>query len=61
MCNLLGVGIIYILTEREGDAHNNKCTLYFLLFFVSICLVEVLFWVEVLLFVTMLGVGILSD
>ena len=60
MCNLLGVGIIYILTEREGDAHN-KCTLYFLLFFVSICLVEVLFWVEVLLFVTMLGVGILSD
>ena len=29
--------------------------------FVSICLVEVLFWVEVLLFVTVLGVGILLD
>ena len=55
---------MYIYIDRE----RGRCTqqqMNFMLFsfvFVSVCLVEVLLlWVEVLLFVTMSGVGILSD
>ena len=47
--NLLGVGIIYISTER-GRCTQQQMYIIFSFVFVSICLVEVLlFWVEVFL------------